>query len=111
MPCFISHTTLGLLVLFQGIVCMCASLHLLPENLGDWKATIKFVLLNPRVIWALVCLHFKLVSSTIMGSQLFLTQLHDDPRVMGAFLGDCVCVCVWVCIFTAKTKRSQLFVI
>jgi hypothetical protein len=25
MPCFISHMTLGLLVLFQGIVCMCAS--------------------------------------------------------------------------------------
>jgi hypothetical protein len=25
MPCFISHMTLGLLVLFQGIVLMCAS--------------------------------------------------------------------------------------
>jgi hypothetical protein len=25
MPCFISHMTLGLLVLFQGIVRMCAS--------------------------------------------------------------------------------------
>jgi hypothetical protein len=31
IPCFISQTTLGLLVLFQGYACV----HLLPKNLGD----------------------------------------------------------------------------